>query len=81
MSRPLVQHTCPLPDSQSNARPAFDLTLEQRTRFIQVDAGIEPALDLGAVLGPISGSYTAANSSACTHKPACLAALDALSVD
>ena len=45
----LVEHARPQPDGQSNARPAFDLTLERRTRFIQVDAGIEHALDLGAV--------------------------------
>ena len=45
----LVEHARPLPDGQSNAGQAFDLTLERRTRFIQVDAGIEHALDLGAV--------------------------------
>jgi hypothetical protein len=57
-------------------RLAFDLTLERRTRFIQVDAGIEHALDLGAVNFRLNTPQQIVVR--VPIKPACL---DALSVD
>jgi hypothetical protein len=52
ISAATFQHARPLPDGQSNARPAFDFDLEQHTGPIEIAARVEHALD-PAVLGPL----------------------------
>ena len=52
--RPLLQHLAPLPDCKPYTRPMADRLREDLSRFVQVVAGIEHVVDLGAVLGPFS---------------------------
>jgi hypothetical protein len=52
-NRPLLQHPHPLPDRQSDPRPVFDRLLEYLSRLVEIIAGIEHAVDLGAVLRPL----------------------------
>jgi hypothetical protein len=51
--RPLLQHARPLPDRQPDPRPMLDGLSEQLTSLVEIVAGIEQALNLRAVLGPL----------------------------
>jgi hypothetical protein len=53
LRRPLPQHQRPLPDGQPDPQPMLDRRGEDLPRLVQAAAGIEHALDLGAILGPL----------------------------
>ena len=50
--RPLLQHVRPLPDSQSDSLPMLDRRREDLARLVEIVAGVQHVVDLGAVLGP-----------------------------
>jgi hypothetical protein len=50
--RPLLEHPRPLPNGQPYARPILDCRCKDLPRLVQITAGIEHPIDLGAVLGP-----------------------------
>ena len=51
--RPLLEHARPLTDCQPNPRPTFYFFSEQLTSLVEIVAGVEQAVDLHAVLGPL----------------------------
>ena len=51
--RPLLQDARPLPDGQPYPRPMLDRPGKDLPRLVEVAAGVEHALDPGAVLGPL----------------------------
>ena len=53
LRRPLIQHPCPLPEPQSDARPVLDGAFEYRASPAQAVAGIEQAIDLRSVARPL----------------------------
>jgi hypothetical protein len=53
LRRPLLQHQRPLPNGQLDPQPMLDRRGEDLPRLVQAAAGIEHALDLGAILGPL----------------------------
>jgi hypothetical protein len=50
---PLPQHARALADSQSDPRPVFDRVFEHLTSLFKIVAGVNEAIDLAAVFGPI----------------------------
>ena len=51
--RKLVQYPHALPDGQPDPGPVPDRTIEYGAGFLEAIAGIEEAIDPGAVLGPL----------------------------
>jgi hypothetical protein len=50
--RLLLQHGRPLPDRQFDPWPMSDRFIEYLARLIEIAAGVQHAIDLGAVLRP-----------------------------
>jgi hypothetical protein len=53
LRRPPLNHAHSLPDRQPNPWPMLDRLLEYPSRFVEIVAGVEHAIDLAAVLGPL----------------------------
>jgi hypothetical protein len=49
---PPIDHPCPLPNGQTDARPVLDRTLKHRVGSAQAVAGVEQAIDLPSVPRP-----------------------------